>query len=200
VSTGGAEGDALRALVREVLADLLPGVGGVGGNGRPSVAQPGVPQPGMAQPGMTQPGMAQPGVPQPGMTQPGMPQPGTARPGLAQPGPAHTVRENVESVETVSLRSDADLDAFVMRLLHLLENPKHRHALRAGRLRFRLAPAAVPGSPRPAHRIEKGAVTESMVAGAARAGARMVLGRRAVLTPLARDRARAAGVEIERER
>jgi hypothetical protein len=27
-----------------------------------------------------------------------------------------------------------------------------------------------------------------------------VLGRRAVLTPLARDRARAAGVEIERER
>jgi len=31
-------------------------------------------------------------------------------------------------------------------------------------------------------------------------GARLVLGRRAVLTPLARDRARAAGVEIERER
>jgi hypothetical protein len=48
--------------------------------------------------------------------------------------------------------------------------------------------------------VEKGAVTEAMVAEAAKAGARLVLGRRAVLTPLARDRARAAGVEIERER
>jgi hypothetical protein len=39
-----------------------------------------------------------------------------------------------------------------------------------------------------------------MVRQAAGAGARLVLGRRAVLTPLARDRARAAGVQIERER
>ena len=36
--------------------------------------------------------------------------------------------------------------------------------------------------------------------GAARAGERLVLGRGAVLTPLARDRARASGVQIERER
>ena len=49
-------------------------------------------------------------------------------------------------------------------------------------------------------RIDKGAVTEAAVRDAARAGARLVLGRRAVLTPLARDRARAAGVEIEKER
>jgi hypothetical protein len=48
--------------------------------------------------------------------------------------------------------------------------------------------------------VDKGAVTEAMVGQAAQAGARLVLGRRAVLTPLARDRARAAGVEIERER
>src|SRR5262249_20810490 len=60
--------------------------------------------------------------------------------------------------------------------------------------------AAGPGSVQPAHRVDKGAVTEEMVRQAARAGARLVLGRRAVLTPLARDRARAAGVEIERER
>ncbi len=39
-----------------------------------------------------------------------------------------------------------------------------------------------------------------MVAASARAGARLVLGPRAVLTPLARDRARAAGVEIVKER
>jgi len=35
---------------------------------------------------------------------------------------------------------------------------------------------------------------------AAAEGARLVLARGAVLTPLARDRARALGVEIERER
>jgi hypothetical protein len=52
----------------------------------------------------------------------------------------------------------------------------------------------------PARRIERGAVTEKAVREAARAGERLVLGPRAVLTPLARDRARATGVEITRER
>ena len=50
------------------------------------------------------------------------------------------------------------------------------------------------------HRIDKGAVTERAVQAAATAGARMVLGPRAVLTPLARDRARALGIPIEKER
>ena len=49
-------------------------------------------------------------------------------------------------------------------------------------------------------RIERGAVTEKVVRDAARAGERLVLGPGAVLTPLARDRARASGVEISRER
>lgn len=48
-------------------------------------------------------------------------------------------------------------------------------------------------------RVERGAVTEAMVRDAARAGERLVLGRGAILTPLARDRARASGVEIEKE-
>ena len=52
----------------------------------------------------------------------------------------------------------------------------------------------------PARRIERGAVTEKVVRDAARAGERLVLGPWAVLTPLARDRARASGVEISRER
>jgi hypothetical protein len=60
---------------------------------------------------------------------------------------------------------------------------------------------AVNGSAgRPARRIERGAVTEKAVRDAARAGERLVLGPGAVLTPLARDRARATGVEISRER
>lgn len=121
----------------------------------------------------------------------------------AQGGAAYTVRDGVAEVETVSVRTDRELAAFVTRLLRLVENPRRRDDLRTGRLRFRLAPGGAAGasaSARPVHRIDKGAVTEATVRDAARAGARLVLGRRAVLTPLARDRARAAGVEIEKER
>ncbi len=105
----------------------------------------------------------------------------------------------------MSVRTDQELAAFVTRLLRLAEDPRRRDDVRTGRLRFRLAPggaalAGPAGSARPVRRIDKGAVTEAVVRDAARAGARLVLGRRAVLTPLARDRARAAGVEIERER
>jgi hypothetical protein len=68
-------------------------------------------------------------------------------------------------------------------------------------------PSATPGhsatpdhGATPGHRIGKGAVTERAVQAAADAGVRLVLGPRAVLTPLARDRARALGVPIEKER
>jgi hypothetical protein len=61
------------------------------------------------------------------------------------------------------------------------------------------APAPALGGP-PVRRVESGAVTEALVRDAARAGERLVLGRAAVLTPLARDRARASGVEIVKER
>ena len=174
MSLTGPDSDAVRAVIREVLAELLP-----------AAVSPGPARPAAAHPAPVQPVPA----PEP------VPHAGPAQPGLAYP-----VSEDAQSVETVSLRTDADLGAFVRRLLHLFENPKHRDELRSGRLRFRLATVAVPGSAQPAHRVEKGAVTEAMVAEAAKAGARLVLGRRAVLTPLARDRARAAGVEIERER
>ena len=168
-SGAGIDPESLRALIRDVLTDLLPA-----GTGQ-APARSAVPA-----------------------RAPG----GSAGPvGPAQHGLAHSVREQVDAAETVTLRTDADLDAFVRRLLHMFENPRHREALRTGRLRFRLAAgSAAPGSPRPAHRVDKGAVTEAVVREAARAGARLVIGRRAVLTPLARDRARAAGVEIERER
>jgi hypothetical protein len=48
-------------------------------------------------------------------------------------------------------------------------------------------------------RIERGAVTERAVVAAARDGRRIVLGARAVVTPLARDKARALGVALEKE-
>jgi hypothetical protein len=186
----GADTEAIRALVREVLAELLPTARRDPGNpaaaARENVA-PGVP----GNPGG--PGAA-------GLGEAGLGGTGTVTGAPAQDGLPHTVREHVESVEVVSIRTDADLGNFVLHLLHLFENPKHRDALRAGRLRFRLAAPAAGGPAQPSHRIEKGAVTEAMVAASARAGARLVLGRRAVLTPLARDRARATGVEIVKER
>jgi hypothetical protein len=113
--------------------------------------------------------------------------------------------------ETVNLSTDEDLAVFVKRLLDL--DPDQREELRSGRKRFRLATTPAPSVPAgaahgaeragestPVRRIERGAVTEAVINQAARAGQRLVLGRGAVLTPLARDRARASGVRIEKER
>jgi hypothetical protein len=55
-----------------------------------------------------------------------------------------------------------------------------------------------PATPATVHRVERGAVTERAVNAAAAAGAALSIGPRAVLTPLARDRARTLGVVIER--
>jgi hypothetical protein len=101
--------------------------------------------------------------------------------------------------ETVRIGSDADLDAFVRTLLRLFENPKTRADLRGGRLDFRLA-GTHRGSGGSTRRIERGAVTERHVAEIADTGATLVLGPRAVLTPLARERARALGLTIQKER
>jgi len=120
--------------------------------------------------------------------------------------------KGLPNTETVNLSTDEDLAAFVTRLLDLDQD--QREELRSGRKRFRLpgissvpqAPAgALNGAERagdttPVRRIERGAVTETVIKAAARAGERLVLGRGAVLTPLARDRARASGVPIEKER
>lgn len=106
-------------------------------------------------------------------------------------------------VEEVALRTDADLDVFVRRLATLCEDPDERTALRDGRHAFRLAgdadAAAASGAAGAVLRVERGAVTERTVARAAAQRARLVVGRRAVLTPLARDKARTLGVDVERE-
>ncbi len=102
------------------------------------------------------------------------------------------------SAEPVTLDSDEDLERFVRTLLARFESPSDREAIRAGRLRFTLSRAGGSGSG--AVRVERGAATERKVDEAARAGARLVLGPGAVLTPLARDKARAKGIQIDRER
>jgi hypothetical protein len=107
----------------------------------------------------------------------------------SQPAAPGEVIGNPERTETVRIESDADLAAFVRRVLDQSD------AIRSGRLRFTLGGAS-PGAMRIAH----GAVTERTIKKAAEAGGRLVLGPGAVLTPLAREKARALGVDIERER
>jgi hypothetical protein len=122
------------------------------------------------------------------------------RPGSAQPAsPAGNDSWQVR------IETDADLRDFALRVLKVADNPKLRRDLIAGRIRFRLAGEnSAPDGPAAAapavHRVDRGAVTERAVAAAAAAGARLVLGPRAVLTPLAKDKARTLGVPIEKER
>jgi hypothetical protein len=184
----------LRQLVREVLRDLLP-----------------------AQPGATVLPAAPP------TSDPASSRPGAPGPVASGGGAAAGFGERADGAVPVRLATDEDLHEFVLRVLRLADNPKRRRDLLAGRLRFTLAPGgSAPSSPSagrpvptglpggngqrpdhgaaPGHRIDKGAVTERAVQAAADAGVGLVLGPRAVLTPLARDRARALGVPIEKER
>jgi len=222
---GAAE---LRRLVAEVLAEVLPGLsrGQQAGQSPGQLAgqspgQPAGPRPGGApatvlargrvpsgvpagHPATTQPapdGAARPASPKPPASEESARPPAAAggRPGPAPARSGSGLPPGADSW-TVRIETDAELRDFALRVLRIADNPKLRRDLIAGRIRFRLAdqPAGVPSQP--AHRIEKGAVTERAVAAAAKAGARLVLGPRAVLTPLARDKARALGVPIEKER
>jgi hypothetical protein len=129
------------------------------------------------------------------------------KPSAQPPTPARSsgsVPAGDARVELVDIDTNEDLNQFIRQLMSRLENPRERLAIRTGQLRFELrrSPAAANpgGSNAPATRVEKGAVTERMIRTAAAEGTRLVLAPGAVLTPLARELARARGVEIERER
>lgn len=102
------------------------------------------------------------------------------------------------AVETVRIASDHDLAAFVARVIE----PATLDKLRAGQLRFTLGghpaplPAAPAAAPGPAL---TGVVTEQKIV-ALKGQTRLVLAPDAVLTPLARDKARRLGLTIERRR
>jgi hypothetical protein len=101
-----------------------------------------------------------------------------------------------QGVEAVDVSTDAALQAFVARLA----SPGVIEAVRAGKLRFTLGhaksaqmPVAVSGA------ALEGVINERRVESLAGAGT-LKLGPTAVLTPLARDRARKLGLKIERSR
>lgn len=172
--------DELRALVREVVREAVRDVRATAKTPGP-VAVPPPPAPAPAPP--TQARLSAP--------------PTVAHQfGVEPTGPRAVEGKN--RTETVQLTNDRDLDSFVRKLLRLFESPKTRADLKAGRLSFRLAGATRASGGGASRRIEAGAVTERHIADMA--GGTLVLGRKAVLTPLARDKARTLGITIEKER
>jgi hypothetical protein len=97
------------------------------------------------------------------------------------------------AVESVRIASDQDLATFLARVTE----PATAEKIRAGQLRFTLGPAA-PASV-PAAAALTGVITENKIDHLKGAG-HLVLGADAVLTPLARDKARKLGLTIERRR
>ena len=113
-------------------------------------------------------------------------------------------------VEAVSIASDADLAAFVGKLLKAAADPAARRDIEQGRVVFRLAGGAGAASPRPAApapaaapagdtaRMDRGVVSERGVDALPRGTRVLQLGKDVKLTPLARDRLRQRGIKIER--
>jgi hypothetical protein len=111
---------------------------------------------------------------------------------------ARPADSETSKVEDVGITTDAELAAFVRRVI------EQRETIQSGRLKFRLKrarkSAETESAPRGgSERVDKGIVTEKKVMAAAKAGKKLVVGKGVVLTPLARDKARQLGVEIERE-
>ncbi len=201
----GLPADELRALIRGVLRDVLPAVIERGPGQVPAAAPPQLP----ATPRPQLPATPPPGVPA------GVPQaaavPQAATSPLMATGPEASSAAGGPSARQagsgrpalarqVRLETDADVHQFALEIVRLADNPARRRDLLTGRLTFTLAGRAGDAVTTGEHRIETGAVTERVVQSAAKAGQRLVLGPKAVLTPLARDRALALGVPIERER
>lgn len=121
----------------------------------------------------------------------------------ADTSPRPQVRE-----EAVSLTSDAELNAFVHRILELARDGKSVREIKAGRWRFRLhanggaaapRPPAAPGSPPTPASIafDRGLVSERQIAQVP-AGSAIRAGKRVRFTPLARDEIRRKGIRVER--
>ena len=105
-------------------------------------------------------------------------------------------------MEPVSLATDAALAAFIKRLIALLDDPATGAAVRSGQHRFTLRSAAPRPEDAPATAgrapVLSGAITEAKIDKCAEAGV-VRIAPDAVVTPLARDRARALGLKLERK-
>ena len=106
--------------------------------------------------------------------------------------------------ERVTIASDADLAAFAARLFELFKDDQARREIVEKRHVFRLASPPITGLAAPAkpaaqpQRIETGMVSERQIDALPPGTTQVILGASVRLTPLARDRARARGITLER--
>ncbi len=98
-----------------------------------------------------------------------------------------------QGTETVRITTDAELQSFVNRL----SKPGVIESVRSRKLRFTLG--QVVSTPTSMTDTLEGVITEQKISALAAKGI-LILGPTAVLTPLARDRARKLGLKIERRR
>jgi len=117
----------------------------------------------------------------------------------------------------IAIASDSDLNAFAQQVALCALERDLLGAIASNRVRFRLAgggggsgggqeAAAAKQAPAPtvpvkdgdAYHWEQGLLNETKVTEIARTHAKLVLGRRALMTPLAWDRARSLGLQVAR--
>ena len=96
--------------------------------------------------------------------------------------------------ETVRLANDQDIAAFISRIIE----PATLEKIKAGKLRFTLG-GMTTQSVASSSELLSGVITEQKIDKLGGTGT-LILGPGAVLTPLARDRARKLGLKIERRR
>jgi len=101
----------------------------------------------------------------------------------------------------IRVSSDADLVSFARDVLRLAEDPQVKAAIQAGRQPFQLAgagqaPAAT--APSQSHRIDKGVVTEAVIVKLGKGVTHLLLSAGVSITPLARDKAKARNISVER--
>ncbi|WP_374306730.1 hypothetical protein [Dongia sp.] len=105
------------------------------------------------------------------------------------------------ATSSVRIASDADLATFAKDVLRLAEDPQVRAAIQAGRHPFHLASSSAPTVASPSgqsHRVDKGVVTEGTIAKLGKTVSRLLLGPGVSITPLARDKAKARNISVER--
>ncbi len=124
------------------------------------------------------------------------------KPGSAKP--QGTASSSVHA-EQVSISNDADLQAFVARLLEIAKDGAKRRDLEQGRLVFRLAGGGHTAGPTPEPTqtsqivsVDQGFFSERQVDQLPGDTRRIRLGKRVKMTPLARDRLRQRDIVIER--
>jgi len=126
---------------------------------------------------------------------------------LAKAAPSQAALRVTE--EQVNIRSNADLAAFVQRLMGAAQDGRLRADIEAGRHVFRLADHGVqqvqahqPIAPNPgagpAVRFERGLVSERDVASLPQDARRIDVGKTVRFTPLARDELHRRGIKVER--